>query len=170
MDFDFGKDDIINGCHDVERALKVIQKVQEIHQAVEAQLEQSQAKYKARHDKHRIDHQFQVGDRVWLHISKERIQGEGMKLKPIRYGPFEILEKIGTNAFRLNLPPYMQIYSVVNVENLKFYEPPMILDEDIIVKVPSVDDLSPKYMTELLEDVILDKNVRTSRRGPVEYL
>ena len=98
------------------------------------------------------------------------MQGEGRKPKPIRYGPFEILEKISTNAFRLNLPPYMQILLVVNVKNLKFYEPPMILDEDISVQVPSVDDLSPEYMSELPEDVILDRNVRTSRRGPVEYL
>ena len=66
---------------------------------------------------------------MWLHISKERMNGEDKKLKPIRYGPFNILEKIGTNAFRLELPPYMQIYSVVNVENLKLYEPPMITYE-----------------------------------------
>ena len=64
----------------------------------------------------------------------------------------------------------MQIYSVVNVENLKLYEPPMILDEEINVHVPSVDDLSPDYMLELLEDVILERNVITSQRGPVEYL
>lgn len=61
------------------------------------------------------------------------MQGEGRKLKPIRYGPFEILEKIDTNAFCLNLSPYMQLYLVVNVENLKLYETPMILDEDISV-------------------------------------
>ena len=109
MDLSFGKDDVVDGHHDAKKALNFIQKVQPIHQAIEAQLEWSQAKYKARHDKHRIDHQFQVGDRVWLHISKERMQGEGRKLKPIRYGPFEILEKIGTNAFCLNLPSYMQI-------------------------------------------------------------
>lgn len=170
MDFAFGKDDVIDGRHDAERALKFIQKVQAIHQAVEAQLEQSQAKYKARHDKHRIDHHFQVGDRVWLHISKERMQGEGKKLKPIRYGPFEILEKIGTNAFHLNLPPYMQIYSVVNVENLKLYEPPMIFNEEANIQVPSVDDLAPEYVSELPEDVILDRNIRSSKRGGVEYL
>ena len=39
MDFAFGKDDIIDGRHDAEKALKFIQNVQEIHQAVEAQLE-----------------------------------------------------------------------------------------------------------------------------------
>ena len=76
------------------------------------------------------------------------------KIKPIRYGPFEILEKIGTNAFCLNLPPYMQIYSVVNVENLKLYEPPMIMDEEINIQIPSIDDLAPEYMRELQDDAI----------------
>jgi hypothetical protein len=46
----------------------------------------------------------------WLHIRKEILKGEGKKINPIRYGPFTILEKSGTNAFRLDLPPYMQIY------------------------------------------------------------
>ena len=108
---------------------------------------------------------------MWLHISKERMKGEGKKLKPIRYGPFTILEKIGTNAFRLELPSYMQIYSMVNeVENLKLYEPPMIMDERENVSLPSVDEFSPKYMDELKEDVILDKRTRTSRKGDVDYL
>jgi hypothetical protein len=38
--------------------------------------------------------------------------------------------KSGTNAFRLDLPPYMHIYSVVNVEKLKLFYPPMIMDQD----------------------------------------
>jgi hypothetical protein len=133
-------------------------------------LEKSQAQYKARHDKHQVDHQFQAGDQVWLHISKYRLKGEGKKLKPIRYGPFTILEKIGTNDFHLDLPPYMQIYSVVNVENLKLYEPPMIMDQRESVSVPSVDEFSPEYLDELKEDIILDRRTRTSRRGDVEYL
>jgi len=53
-----------------------------------------------------------------LYISKERLQGEGKKLKPFRYGPFKIVDKIGENAFCLDLPACMKIYSVVNVENL----------------------------------------------------
>jgi hypothetical protein len=112
-------------------------------------LEKSRAQYKARHDKHRVDHQFQVGDRVWLHINKERLKGEGKKLKPIRYGPFTILEKSGIDVFRLDLPPYMPIYSVVNVENSKLFEPPMIMDQDEEVSMPSVDDFSPEYLDEL---------------------
>ena len=57
------------------------------------------------HDKYQVDHHFQVGDQVWLYISKDRLKGEGQKLKPIRYGPFNIVEKIGNNAFWLDLPP-----------------------------------------------------------------
>jgi len=56
------------------------------------------------------------------------MQGEGKKLKPIRYGPFKILEKIGENAFRLDLPTYMHIYSVVNVNSLRLFEPSLIED------------------------------------------
>ena len=108
-----------------------------------------QAKYKAQHDKHRVDHHFQIGDKVWLTISKYILKGEGKNLKPIRYSPFTILDKIATNAFCLDLPPYMQIYSVVNVENLKLYEPPMIVDEDENIQVPSIDDFAPEYLHEL---------------------
>jgi hypothetical protein len=52
-----------------------------------------------------------------------------------RYGPFKILENIGDNAFWLELPPYMQMYSMVNVEKLKLYEPPMIMDQGENVQV-----------------------------------
>jgi hypothetical protein len=106
---------------------------------------------------HRVDHQFKVGDQVWLYINKERLQGEGKKLKPIRYGPFKILDKIGSNAFQLELPPYMQIYSVVNVENLRLYEPPMIEDQGENVQIPSIEDFAPEYMNELQDDTILEK-------------
>jgi hypothetical protein len=98
------------------------------------------------------------------------LKGEGKKLKPIHYGPFTILEKIGTNAFHVDIPTYMHIYSIVNVENLKLFEPPMIMDQDEEVSIPSVDDFSPEYLDELKEDIILDRRMRTSRRGDVDYL
>jgi hypothetical protein len=162
LDFVFGKDIAVDGHSDVDKAMQLIQQIQLVHQVVQEQLEKSQAKYKARHDKHRVHHHFQVGDQVWLYINKERLQGEGKKFKPIRYGPFKILENIGTNAFRLDFPPYMQMYSVMNVENLKLYEPPMILDQDESSQVPSIEDFPPEYLNELQEDIILERKTRTS--------
>jgi hypothetical protein len=64
----------------------------------------------------------------------------------------------------------MQMYVVVNAENLKLYEPPMIMDEDENVQVPTVDDFDPEYLDELQEDVILNKRMRNSQQGDVEYL
>ena len=58
-------------------------------------------------------------------------------MKPIWYGPFIILENIGDNAFKLDFPSYVQIYVVVNVENLRLYELPLIEDqgENVYVEI-----------------------------------
>jgi hypothetical protein len=130
MYFSFGEASEENRHDDMDKDERFIQRIQHVHQVVQEQLAKSQAKYKARHDKHRVDHLIQIGDQVWLHINKYIIKGEGKNLRPIRYGPFKILENIGTNDFHLDVPSYMQMYSVVNVEKLKLYEPPMIMDED----------------------------------------
>ena len=96
-----------------------------------------------------MEHSFQVGDQVLLYISKDRMQGEGTKLKPIRYGPFKILEKIGENAFRLDLPTYMHIYAIVNAYNLRLFEPSLIEYSEEQSQFPSIDDLFPQYLNEL---------------------
>ena len=98
------------------------------------------------------------------------MQGEGKKLKPIRYGPFKILEKIGENDFCLDFPAYMHIYSVVNAENLRLFEPSLIEDPEEQSQFLSIDDLLPEHLNELQEDTILDRKVRTMHRGDIEYL
>ena len=64
----------------------------------------------------------------------------------------------------------MQIYSVVNVKNLRLFETPLIDDQGEHVQLPSIVDFSPEYLDELQQDLILDRRIRTSRRGNVEYL
>ena len=91
-------------------------------------------------------------------------------MKPIRYGPSRVLEKICNNAFRLDLLPYMQIYVVVNVENLRLYEPPLVEGQRENIQIPSIEDFSPEFLDELQQDIILDKRTRTSKRGSIDYL
>jgi hypothetical protein len=170
LDFIFGKDDANDGHSDIDKAKRFIEKIQLVHQMVQEQLEKSQAKYNTRHDKHRVDHSFQVGDEVWIYISKQRLKGEGKKLKPIRYGPFKILEKIGSNALHLDLPPYMKMYVVFNVDNSRLYDPPLIYDQGEHVQILSIDDFSPEYLSESQRDTILDRKRRISKRGNMEYL
>ena len=64
----------------------------------------------------------------------------------------------------------MHIYSVVNIDCLRLFEPSMIEDPEEQSQLPSINDLLPEYLNELQEDTVLDKNVRTTRRGEVEYL
>jgi len=64
----------------------------------------------------------------------------------------------------------MKMYSVVNVENLKLYEPPLIMDTKEVGTVPTIDDFAPEHLDELLEDIILYRRTRTSRWGYMEYL
>jgi len=117
-----------------------------------------------------MENSFQVGDQVSLYIGKGRMQGEGKNINPIRYGTFQILEKIGENVSRLDLPACMHTYSVVNVDCLKLFEPLMIKDPEEQSKFPSIDDLLPECLNELQEETVIDRKVMTRHMGEVEYL
>jgi len=123
-----------------------------------------------RHEKYRADHKFHVSNHVWLHLSKKKLQGPTKKLKPIRYGPFDIMEQVSENDFILNLPTFLNIYLVLNVEHLKLYKGSMLIeDEGSLDQIfPSLDDLAPNTMDELKEDSILQKKVQVTRRGQIE--
>lgn len=56
----------------------------------------------------------------------------------------------------------MCIYSIVNVENLKLYEPSM-LDQEEEQVLPFVEDLAPNSQAKLIEDAVLKKRNRTTR-------
>ena len=89
-------------------------------------MKKSQEKYKARHDQHKVKKSFEVEDRVWLSLNKKRLLGHGKNIKALSYVPFEALEKVGDNIYRLILHTCMHIYSIVNVENMKLYETSML--------------------------------------------
>ena len=55
----------------------------------------------------------------------------------------------------------MQIYSIVNVENLILYEPPLIEDHGENVKIPSIEEFSFEYLYELQQDTILERRINT---------
>jgi hypothetical protein len=129
---------------DAFKAEKIVEKIGQIHLQVQETLKKSREKYKAQHDQHIIEKKFKVGDKVWLHLNKERLQGPSKKIKALRYGPFEVLEKVGDNAYKLNLPPYIHIYSIVNVENLKLYELSMLDQETNEQVLSTVEELAPK--------------------------
>ena len=66
------------------------------------------------------------------------------------------MDNIGDNAYQLSLPPYMCIYSIINVENLKLYEPSM-LDQEEEQVLPSVEDLAPNHQVDIIKDAFCRK-------------
>jgi hypothetical protein len=75
---------------ETDKATKFIEQIQHICQQVHEILQKANAKYKQLHDQHRVPHQFQVGDKVWLHLQKERLTGPHRNLRPFHYGPYII--------------------------------------------------------------------------------
>lgn len=106
------------------RAVELIDALSVIHTRAQDNLQGTAIKYKRAADKHRCEVHFQVGDRVWAVLTKERFPvGQYNKLKPRKLGPVEIVEKINANAYRLALPPHVHTADVFNVKHLFKFEP-----------------------------------------------
>jgi hypothetical protein len=99
------------------KATRFIERIQHIRQQVHEILQKANAKYKESHDQHRVPHNFQVGDKVWLHLQKENLTWPHQKLHPLRYGPYTITKVVGDNTFDLNTPPFLGLHLVFNVDH-----------------------------------------------------
>ncbi|GKC89586.1 putative reverse transcriptase domain-containing protein [Tanacetum coccineum] len=95
-------------------------------------------KQKSYADRRRKPLEFEVGDKVMLKVSpwKGVIRfGKRGKLYPRYIGPFKILDRVGTLAYRLELPEKLsQVHSTFHVSNLKkcFVDEPLAIPFDEI--------------------------------------
>ena len=72
-----------------------------------------------------------MGDKVWLHLRKECLTRAYQKLRPLRYGPYTVTKAVGDSAFELNIPPFLGLHLVFNVDRLRPYFPPLLDTSDI---------------------------------------
>ena len=87
----------------------------------------AQSRQKSYADVRRRPLEFEVGDHVFLKVMPKRgvvMFGKLGKLSPRFIGPFEILERVGTVAYQLALPPNMSgVHEVFHVSMLWKYTP-----------------------------------------------
>jgi hypothetical protein len=78
---------------------------------------------KAHADAHRSERVFKEGDMVYLklqpHVQLSVAFRSNQKLSFKFYRPYKVLQKVGSVAYKLDLPAHAQIHPVVHVSQLK---------------------------------------------------
>ena len=57
--------------------------------------------------------------------------GPHRKLHPLFYGPYTITKVVGSNDFELNTLPFLGLHSMLNVDLLRPYFPPLLDTSEI---------------------------------------
>ncbi|GJV26659.1 putative reverse transcriptase domain-containing protein [Tanacetum coccineum] len=160
-----------------ERTIQTLEDM--LRACVKSHIQAARDRQKSYADVRRKPLEFQVGDKVMLKVSpwKGVIRfGKRGKLNPRYIGPFKIIAKVGTVAYRLELPERLsRVHSTFHVSKLKkcMAEEPLAIPLDEI----QVDD-KLNFIEEPVE--IMDREIKrlkqsripivkvrwNSRRGP----
>ena len=106
-----------NKTPEVSEYVEALRKLHEDLRAVikEAQMAETEQANKARHP----DPVLNPGNKVWLWRKHIRTTRPPNKLDHKQIGPYTILEKVGSRAYKLNLPATVKIHPVFHISLLE---------------------------------------------------
>ena len=116
--------------------------------------------------KHR-DIDYKVGDLVLLSTRNIKMKGTPGKLQRRFVGPFQVIETIGQQAYRLSLPEEWKIQPVFHVSLLKYWRTAN-LQEDQPMITNDVPDVEEPY--DEIERILRWRKVKRNKNIFKEYL
>ena len=99
------------------------EKVKEIHERVKQQIEKKNLQYATHANKGRRRVTFEPGDWVWVHMRKERFPTQRKSKLALRGDrPFQVIQRIKDNAYKINLLSKYSVSDTLNVVDLSPYD------------------------------------------------
>ena len=95
-------------------------------QIIRQSLKRASERQKSYGHLHRSSRTFQIGDKVFLRVKPKRSSlklGKCRKLAFRYCGPFEVLQRMGEQSYKIALPPHLHVHNVFHVNLLKKYIP-----------------------------------------------
>jgi hypothetical protein len=127
---------------------------QQCSEILKTRLAAAQNRMKIQADKKRSDRVFQEGEMVLLklqpYVQSSIVNRPCPKLAYKYFGPFKVLEKVGSVAYRLELPENSLVHPVFHVSQLKAFTPnvvPVFSDFSQMVDLSQVD-VKPLYIVD----------------------
>ena len=146
-----------------------VQETTEKIRVLKLNMKEAQDRQKSYADKRRKELVFEVGDRVYLKMALLRGPNRSItatKLSPRYMGPFQIVERVGPVAYRLELPEIMQAFhKVFHVSMLKKC---LHRVDEVLAEIPS--DLQLNMTVEARPLRVLERRVKELRRKKIPMM
>ncbi|GJX41141.1 putative reverse transcriptase domain-containing protein [Tanacetum coccineum] len=150
-------------------APEIVQETTEKIIQIKQRIQAAHDRQKSYTDLKRKPMEFQVGDKVMLKVSpwKGVIRfGKRGKLNPRYVGPFKVLEKVGSVAYKLELPKELsRVHNTFHVSNLKkcYADEPLVVPLDVLF----LDD-KLQFLEEPVE--IMDHEVKRLKQSRIPII
>ena len=148
---------------------EIVEDTTEKIKSVRDKMRAAQDRQKHYADKRRKELEFAVGDMVYLKkiTFKERVRISGRrKLDPRYLGPFRVIERVGSVAYKLDLPSEMEAFhNVFHISQLR----KCLTDQDVLIpEIPS--DLDTNLTLKTRPVRIIDRMEKAMRKKTIQMV